>query len=252
MRLFIVIAILYVILLIGVYFAQERLLFNPDKLSEGHVFRAGQEVELEVAPQVSLNCILIDQAADQGVILYLHGNRGSNRRCLRQLMVYDGLGYDLFMPDYRSYGKSDGSMLSQRQAYDDMQVVYDHLKELYGEDRIIILGYSLGSAMASHLAATNNPKSLHLVAPYKSMVAMKNKFAPTIPSFLLKYPFRNDKNLSKVSCPVTLYHALDDELIPYEHGKSLSQINPSFRFVDLPRSGHRGSIFNEAVRRNIN
>ena len=251
-RLFIVIAMLYIILLIVAYFAQEQLLFNPDKLSESHVFRAGQEVELEVATEVSLNCIWIDNPRDHGVILYLHGNRGSNRRCLRQLLVYDGLGYDLFMPDYRSYGKSDGSMLSQRQAYGDMQVVYDHLKEQYGEERIIILGYSLGSAMASHLAATNTPKSLHLVAPYKSMIAMKNKFAPVVPSFLLKYPFRNDKNLANVSCPVNLYHAPDDKLIPYNHGKSLSEINPSFKFIDLPGSGHRGSIFNDAVRRNMN
>jgi len=157
----------------------------------------------------------------------------------------------LFMPDYRGYGKSDGSMLSQDQAYGDMQVVYNHLKERYGEDRITILGYSLGSSMASHLAATNNPKSLHLVAPYKSLIAMKNKFAPVIPSFLLKYPFRNDKNLSSVSCPVTLYHAPNDELIPYDHARSLSEINNSFNIIDLPGSGHRGSIFNDAVRRNI-
>ena len=250
-RLLIGIALLYIILLIGVYFAQEQLLFNPDKLPEGHVFRAGEEVELEVAPKVSLNCILIDNENEKGVILYLHGNRGSNRRCLRQVMVYDGLGYDLFMPDYRSYGKSDGSMISQGQAYDDMQVVYNYLKASYGEDKITILGYSLGSAMASHLAASNNPKALHLVAPYKSMIAMKNKFAPFIPSFLLKYPFRNDENLTEVSCPVTLYHAPDDELILYDHGRSLSQIDPSFKFIDLPGSGHRGSIFNDAVRHNI-
>ena len=250
-RILIGIAILYIIVLIGIYFVQEKLLFNPDKLSESHVFRAGQELELEVAPQIALNCISIDNPNDNGVILYLHGNRGSNRRCLRQLMVYDGLGYDLFMPDYRSYGKSDGFMLSQEQAYGDMQVVYNHLKERYGEDRITILGYSLGSSMASHLAATNNPKALHLVAPYKSLIAMKNKFAPVIPSFLLKYPFRNDKNLTNVSCPVTLYHAPNDELIPYDHARSLSEINPSFKLIDLPGSGHRGSIFNDAVRRNI-
>ena len=53
-RILIGIAILYITVLIGIYFAQERLLFNPDKLSESHVFRAGQELELEAVSYTHL------------------------------------------------------------------------------------------------------------------------------------------------------------------------------------------------------
>ncbi len=243
--------VLYLLAMIIVYSIQEKLLFNPSVLSEHHRFRTGQEIEIDVADDISLNTVLIDAPQEKGAILYLHGNRGSNRRCLRQALVYDGLGYDILMPDYRGYGKSDGTMISQDQAYSDVQKVYDYLKGIYGENRIIILGYSLGSGMASYLAAQNNPAALHLVAPYKSLIAMKNEFAPFLPSFLLKYPFRNDEHLKKVSCPVTLYHAPDDELIPYDHGEALSTINPKFKLITLNGAGHRGSIFHQSVRKNI-
>ncbi len=249
--LLIILSLLYVLLLIVIYSIQERLLFNPTKLSEHHRFRTGQEIEIRVAEDISLNTVLIDTPRERGVILYLHGNRGSNRRCLRQALVYDGLGFDILMPDYRGYGKSDGEMSSQSQAYSDVQKVYDYLKEIYGENKIVILGYSLGSGMASYLASQNNPAALHLVASYKSLIAMKNKFAPFLPSFLLKYPFKNDDHLKKVNCPVTLYHAPDDELIPFDHGKALSKINPTFKLVTLNGTGHRGSIFHQEVRKNI-
>ncbi len=242
---------LYLLALTVLYFSQETFFFNGSPLPEDYLFRDGEEVELEVAEDIFLNCLLIDEPTDKGVILYLHGNKGSNSRCLRQVKMFEDLGYDLFMPDYRGYGKSDGKMTSQKQAYSDVQVVYDHLEQQYGEANIVILGYSLGSAMASHLAAHNNPKSLHLVAPFLSLTHMKDKFVPVIPDFLIKYPFSNKANLKEVNCPVTLYHSHEDELIPYQHSEDLVISNKVIQLINLPGAGHRGSIFHSAVRANI-
>ncbi len=233
------------------YIFQEKFIFNPDKLEEEYRFRQGTEVEIQVDPEIYLNSIFIDQPNDKGVILYLHGNRGSNRRCLRQAQIYVNLGYDLLMPDYRGYGKSDGAIQSQEQLYQDIQKVYDYLSKDYGESNIILLGYSLGSGMASYIAAHNHPKSLHLVAPYISMTYMKNLFAFFLPDFLLKYTLDNYSHLQATRCPITLYHAPNDELIPYNCSLELKKISNDIKLITLDGAGHRGSIFHPKVKSHI-
>jgi len=242
--------VLYLIALGSLYFIQDDIIFLPDKLPDNHTFRQGVEVELEVDDGIYLNCLLLSEEGKEGVILYLHGNRGSNRRCLRQARNMAGNGIDIFMPDYRGYGKSDGVMENEKQAFSDVQKVYDYLLENYEEDEIVIVGYSLGSAMASHLAATNSPGKLVLVAPFYSLLDLKNMRIPIIPNFLAKYPFRNHRALEQVRCPVQIYHGTRDELIPFSSAARLEKINPDLiEVIPLEGEGHRGAIFDQTFRR---
>ena len=195
------ISIIYLLLCAVLYLAQDKFIFDPRKLPEDYQFRAGSEVEVKIDDEITLSCLLIPTSAEQskGVIMYLHGNRGSNRRCTRQAGMFEGNGYDIFMPDYRGYGKSDGNISSENQLFQDVQEAYNHLKQSYEESDIIIIGYSLGTAMASYLAAHNNPQRLILVAPYLSFIDLKDRRAPLIPDFLVKYPLENEVLLNKVN-----------------------------------------------------
>lgn len=227
------------------YFVQERVIFNPDKLSERFVFSRGEEVEIEVAEDIFLNCLWLKTPRSKGVILYLHGNRGSIKRALFQAENLRGNNYDILIVDYRGYGKSDGHIYSETQLYQDMQKIYDYLKQSYKESQIAVIGYSLGSGMASFLAATNQPQQLILVAPYQSMTAMKDLFLKIAPDFLLKYKLDNESHVARVTCPVTIFHGTADELIPYSMAETLQQVNPdNIRLVKMPGIGHRSVIFN--------
>ena len=249
--LFYLIGILYVIACVGLYFYQDQLIFRADSLPDNHIYRQGKEIILEVDDDIELSCYLNENPESKGVILYLHGNKGNIRRCIRQSKMMAGLGYDIFMPDYRGYGKSDGQPLNEKQMYADVQKIYDHLKERYSESNIVIVGYSLGTGMASFLASQNKPKALFLIAPYLSMVDLKNRIAPFVPSFLLKYKFRNDRHLKTIDCPITLFHAFDDKVIPYDSSQSLKELKPEVSLVDLGSVGHRGSIFSDKVRQTL-
>jgi pimeloyl-ACP methyl ester carboxylesterase len=250
-RLAVLFFFLYAICCGLLYASQERIIFHPDKLSEDYVFDEGEEVELPVADGISLNCLWMKEPESRGVILYLHGNRGSNRRCSHQAETMSGFGYDIFMPDYRGFGKSDGEIESEAQLCADAQQAYDFLKKQYPEDRIVVAGYSIGTGMASYLAAHNRPQQLLLLAPYTSVVDLKNGMAPFLPDFLLKYPLRNIANLRQVTAPVTLFHGTFDEVIPFESSEKLQALNPArFRLVDLPE-GHRGVIFSPVFRQTV-
>lgn len=242
----------YIILCAGLYIGQDKIFFKPQKLSENHQFRSGEEVEIEVGDGVQLNCVWVKERNSKGVILYLHGNRGSNRRCLHQAQTMEGNQYDIFMPDYRGYGKSDGVISSEKQLFEDVQKVYDFLKKEYSEDQIVISGYSLGSGMASWLAANNNPKQLFLIAPYVSFVDLKNRYTAFLPNFLVKYPLNNKKHLESVRCPVTLFHGTDDELIPFDSSEILKAVNPqNIQLVPLEGVSHRRAIFNGLFRSTV-
>ncbi len=242
---------LYTLFCVTLYFSQERIIFNPDKLSQDFTFRSGEEVNLEVEESISLNCIWLKEPASKGVVLYLHGNRGSNRRCLRQAETMAGNGYDIFMPDYRGYGKSGGEIESEAQLQHDVQQVYDFLKQHYPEEKIVVAGYSLGSGMASYLAANNRPQQLVLIAPYLSMVDLKDRLVPFLPDFLLKYPLRSADYLQQVEVPVTMFHGTRDDVIPFESSEKLQALQPDrFRLISM-NEGHRGVIFSQVFRQTV-
>lgn len=237
---------IYLIICVGLYFAQDRFLFLPDKLSEQHQFRMGEEVEIQVDNEIFINALHIKTGTPKGVILYLHGNKGSNRRCLRQASTLSGNDYDIFMPDYRGYGKSDGVIESEKQLYSDVQKVYNYLKTLYNESEIVIVGYSLGTGMASYLAAHNQPKQLILNSPFVSICDLKNRKFPIVPDLLVKYHLSNEINLKKVKVPTAIFHGTHDELIPFDSSEKLQKLNSSlFHLYPLKNSGHRHAIFSD-------
>ena len=157
---------LYLVLCISLYFGQEKIIFNPDKLPENHQFRAGEEVEVEVAAGIFLNNLHLRSPQSRGVILYFHGNKGSNRRCLRQANTMEGNGYDIFMPDYRGYGKSDGILNSEKEMLSDAQKIYDYLKTKYEESKIVIVGYSLGTGPRIFSCSKQQPSTINSQFPF--------------------------------------------------------------------------------------
>ncbi len=244
--------VVYLLACVGLYFFQDLIIFRPQPLPEDHHFRTGMEVEIPVEGELSINALWIREARSKGVILYLHGNRGSNRRCLRQTRGMQGHGYDIFMPDYRGYGKSDGAIYSEEQMHADIQKVYAYLKQHYSESQIIVLGYSLGTGMATYLTAHNNPQQLVLVAPYLSMVNLKNRWAPFIPNFLVKYPLKSEDWIDQIEQPITLFHGTEDQVIPYDSSEGLLRLNQQGnKLITLQGEGHRGALFNPIFKRQL-
>lgn len=243
---------LYCLFCTGLYFGQDYLIFDPVTLQDDFVFGKGIELDIPSDGGVSIHTLLLRDENARGALLYLHGNRGSNRRCLRQAGMFEGLGYDIYMPDYRGYGKTGGTIESEKQLFRDVQAVYDEIRKTHEESRIIIIGYSLGTGMASYLAAQNNPKHLVLLAPYESFIDLKDRKIPILPDFIVKYPLDNAKHLRDVRCPVTLVHGTEDSIIPFDSSVKLQKIRPdATRLVVLEGTSHRRTIFSNEVRSEI-
>ncbi|MGB3798786.1 MAG: alpha/beta fold hydrolase [Lewinella sp.] len=244
--------ILYAVLCLVLYLFQESLIFRPRQLPADFAFEGGEEFYVPSSDGVELNVVAFRKPDARGAILFLHGNRGSNRRSFRQTEALMDAAYDLYLFDYRGYGKSGGAIASEKQLYEDAQTMYDTLLNHYAESNIIVAGYSLGTGMASYLAAENNPEHCVLAAPYASITAMKNLWLWMVPDAILKYPLNTVDNVARSRCPVTVIHGESDDFIPFDMAEEIKEAAPGrVELIPLPDVGHRGAILDPTFARTI-
>ena len=244
LHIFKILIILYIVVCGLLYFIQEKLIFFPDKLKKEYKFGFNQNFEelyIKTEDNVLLNGILFKADTSKGLIFYLHGNAGSLKSWGETAKTYTDLNYDLFMLDYRGYGKSEGTISSQGQIYKDIQTVYDNIKTKYDENRIIVLGYSIGTGPATKLASLNHPKLLILQAPYFSLIDMMKHNYPIIPTFILKYKFETNIYIKECKMPIVIFHGDKDEVIYYESSLKLKElIKETDTLIILNGQGHNG------------
>lgn len=237
-----VLSILLVIILVSFYLGQEKLIFHPHQLAKDYQYEFSlnfEEINIKMEDDQILNGVLFPCENSKGLVFYLHGNAGSINNCENVVQTFTNLNYDLFVLDYRGFGKSEGSIRSQNQIYSDVQTAYTFLLERYQEEEIIVLGYSIGTGIATHLAANNQPKLLLLQAPYFNLSDMMTRYYPYLPTFLLKYKFPINDLITSCKMPVVVFHGTDDRVIPYESSIMLQDLmKENDQLITLEGVGH--------------
>lgn len=255
LKFLLVLAILYTVVCVLLFFFQEKVIFFPQQLDKNYRFSFDQpfeEMNVKAGDGNSLNGLLFKADSSKGLIFYLHGNAGSLESWGRVAKTYTALKYDVFMLDYRGYGKSEGSINGQEELFQDVQTVYDQLKKTYAENKIIVLGYSIGTGPAAKIAATNNPELLILQAPYFSLTDMMRHEYPFIPTFLLKYKFETNEYLKSCKMPVVIFHGNKDEVIYYGSSLKLQeQFKKQDRLITLDGLGHNGMTDDAAYQKEL-
>ena len=198
------------------YVMQERMLFPATVLPADYRFRFPQpfeEIRIPVNGAV-LDALHFTQDDAKGLVFFLHGNAGNLETWATGLDFYKRVGYDLFIFDYRGYGKSTGSIRSEEELHTDVRAAWDVIAPRYRGKPIVIYGRSIGTGLAARLARDVHPALLVLVSPYASLAAAAKRAYPLAPSWLLKYPLRTDAIIGAVTTPVMLMHGRDDAIIP--------------------------------------
>jgi len=239
----------------GLYFNQEKILFLPTKLDLNHKFEFEgnfEELNFKTNDGENINGLLFKADSTKGLIFYLHGNGGNLGGWGKFAATYNLYGYDVFMLDYRGYGKSTGSIQSLEQLFEDNQMIYDSFKNKYEEKNIVILGYSIGSGLAAKLASENHPRLLILQAPYYSIdFAMKERI-PFVPSFILRYNINTSAYLKNCEMPVVIFHGKQDATLSYQNSIQLqSEFKSTDTLITIENLGHIGFTENDQYLKNL-
>lgn len=238
---------LYVMIGTSLYFIQEKILFRPTVLPQNYVYqfsRPFEEVFLKTEDDASINAIHFKTANPKGVILYFHGNAGDLSRWGIIAEYFVKQQYDVFIMDYRTYGKSTG-VLSENALYADAQLCYDYLLKHFREADITLYGRSLGTGIATNIASKNTPKQLILETPYYSMVDVAQHRFPIFPvKQLLKYKIPTFEFVKNVTCSITIFHGTDDNVVPFTSGKKLfeSLSKEQSKFIQIDGGNHNNLI----------
>lgn len=235
-------AILYILIVSYLYFNQEDFIFQPSKLNKEYKFQFEEkfeELNISSFDNTNLSGLLFKAENSKGLIFYLHGNAGALDSWGSIAQTYTDLGYDIFILDYRGFGKSEGEIESEEQFYKDVTFAYKKLLSQYAENKIIIIGYSIGTGAASYLASKNNPKALILQAPYYNFSEMADSRFPFLPEFVLKYKFETNTFIQQIKAPVYIFHGDKDQVIPLNNSIKLQKIlKPSDQFFPLENQDH--------------
>jgi len=241
-------AVLYGALLALLWWGQEKLLFVPQVLAADHRFLVDADVHetwVEV-PGARLNALHLRLPRPDGVVFFLHGNAGSLDNWFVDAEFYRQANMDLFMIDFRGYGKSGGRIQSEAQLLADVRAAWDSISARYEGTKRVIYGRSLGSGLAALLSAELStelstrvlPELTVLVSPYFSMQALAGEHYPWVPTSLLRYPLRTDLALKQIRGRVWIAHGERDNLIPPSHARRLHALKPGSTLLLLPQSGH--------------
>ncbi|PIE90330.1 MAG: alpha/beta hydrolase [Acidobacteria bacterium] len=251
----IIIAIMAILFLV---WNQDKMIFFPEKLKADHVFQFPfpfEEFALETEPGVVLNAIHAktetdnDASADRatkGVVFYLHGNAGSLDSWGDAALPFLKRNQDVFIYDYRGYGKSTGLTDNESTLLSDAAQLFETLEKQYATENITIYGRSLGTGIACHLAQGKNIHALVLETPYRSFTRLVKHYYPFVPSLLMKYHLNAEQFLKNVTSKIAIIHGTDDEIIPFQHAVKLAESHPGCVFYRV-KGGHHNdlSIFDE-------
>lgn len=124
------------------------------------------------------------------------------------------VGASVYLINYRGYGKSEGKA-GQAALLRDALASFDWIHDKHPASRMVVIGHSLGAAMALHLAVQRETEGLILISPFTSIRDVAAHHFPWLPvKPLLKHPFDCMANASRVRTPALVIAAQFDEVIP--------------------------------------
>ena len=230
-----VIVIVYCVIGIVLYYLQDHILFHPVQLKASHIYNFDlphKEVNIPYSSTSTINIIqfLVPDSSVKGVVLYFHGNKKNIGWYSRFAPYFTKNHYEVWMIDYPGYGKSTGALTEQK-LYDWSLTLYKLARGRFLPDNIVIYGKSMGTGIASQLAAIRDCRHLVLETPYYSMPSIIDNYLPIYPvNQMIHYKLPTWKYLRDVTAPVTIFHGTDDWVIPYRNSMRL---RPELKPTDL-------------------
>jgi len=220
----------YLLFVLGLFVFQGSLLYHPDRSAPDPVHSGLAQIQAVTAKSndgLDLLSWYAKGQSKQPVVVYFQGNAGNIGSRGHKVRPFLDAGFGVLLVGYRSFGSNPGKP-SEEGLYADARAALSILHKEGAQERpLVFYGESLGSAVATAMAAeqarAGTPvAALILEAPFPSVTAAAGHHYPFVPvKWLLKDHFDQGSRISQISAPLLVFHGDQDKTMPIRFGKAL-------------------------------
>jgi len=239
---------------------QRQMIYHPSGDLEATPDRLGmayEDVFLNASDGVRIHGWYVPAPGAKATLLFLHGNAGNISHRLDNVKRLHDQGVNVFILDYRGYGRSAGNP-DEQGLYRDARAGFSYLLDRpdVNPERIAVFGRSLGGAVAVDLCSRRACPRLILESTFTSTADMARSIFPFFPlARLLTERFDSESKIGRIRAPLLQFHGTRDEVVPFRLGEKLFRAAPGpKRFVPIPEAGHNdtyergGPLYFETIR----
>jgi alpha-beta hydrolase superfamily lysophospholipase len=191
-----------------------------------------QEVTFNTSDNVKIHGWYVAPKPGQHTILYSHGNGGTIGIRGPIIKLFTDAGYGMLAYDYRGFGNSEGSP-SEAGLYKDQEAATNFLRDVKNTPfkQQILLGESIGGAIAIDAASKNNYRMLVTLSTFTSLPEVAGSLFKNVPGIsdltkkflpqIIQQQYPSFSKLDTVVSPTLIVHGTADELVPYEMSNRL-------------------------------
>jgi uncharacterized protein len=224
---------------------ENSLIFFPVVYPEGNWNPRGLAIEdawFQADDGAPLHGWYVPKESARAAILFCHGNGGNiTHRIDAVEMLHRRCGASVLIFDYRGFGRSQGSP-SEAGVVADARAARDWLaaREKLKPSGVVLLGESLGGAVAVDLAARDGARALVLESTFSSLPDVAVYHYPWLPVRLaMRSRFDSAKIIADYHGPLLMAHGDADTIVPLRFGRRLfDAANEPKQFILLPKHDH--------------
>jgi fermentation-respiration switch protein FrsA (DUF1100 family) len=235
----------YLVIVAYVYLKQGSMLYFPSKeiaATPAHIGLPFEEVSFRTTDGVQIAAWYIpaQPANERGVVLFSHGNAGNISDRLDSIRIFHGLNLGVLIYDYRGYGRSGGSP-TEEGTYRDAEAAWEYLVTYrrVKPEKIVLFGRSLGSAVATEMALRKRAAALIIESGFTSVPDLGSTFFPHLPVRLIsRFHYNTAAKVERITIPKLIIHSPDDEIVPFDHGRTIFERAAAPKAFLQIRGGH--------------
>lgn len=233
---------------------ERSFVFHPAPFPDGQWERQDlghEEAAFESGDGTRLHGWFAEAANPRAVVLYAHGNAGNlTSRAWVLRLFRDRLNCSVLVFDYRGYGRSEGEP-DEAGLLADARAARRWLASRTGvaEKDIVLVGTSLGGAVAVDLAAEDSARGLVLENTFTSLPDVAAEHLPLVPvRWLMHTRFDSSGKIARYQGPLLQTHGDADRVVPFALGRQLfDAANEPKQFVAVQGGGHNDPPSREYV-----
>lgn len=244
-----IIAAVYIGMGLLLYFTQARSLYQPTRdvvYTPADIGLEYEGITLNTPDGQRLSAWYIPAEDAKQTVLFCHGNAGNISHRLDTLRMFNELGLNCLIVDYRGYGQSTGRP-TEKGTLIDILTGFEWLTEEKGikSQQIILFGRSLGGSIAAIIAKDVDPGSVVLESAFTSFDDIGFHFYPWLPVHLFsRFNYNTLEAVKQVNSPVLVIHSPEDEMVPFKFGEQIfDAANEPKQFAEL-KGGHNEGFYN--------